>query len=196
MFIFRYPVGHPSIITKDFKDLKEYFGLAKVKVLPPHGLYHAVLPVVSNGKLKFPLCATCADNECDTDCQCPDPKRYLVGTWCTPEINKALEKGYKLIRIYEVYHFHESIQYDGLKGTPGLMSDFVDKFLKVKQEASGWPEWCQTEEDKTHYIRAYKENEGIQLDPKNIEKNPGQRSLAKLMLNRYVRSFFDLSSLI
>lgn len=30
----RYPVGHPTIITNDFQDISNYFGLAKIKVLP------------------------------------------------------------------------------------------------------------------------------------------------------------------
>ena len=40
-----YPLGHPNIILKDFKDVNDYFGLIKCKVLPPRQLYHPVLPV-------------------------------------------------------------------------------------------------------------------------------------------------------
>ncbi len=32
-----YPEGHPTIITTDFKDIDHYFGIAKVKILPPRG---------------------------------------------------------------------------------------------------------------------------------------------------------------
>ncbi|CAG2242132.1 unnamed protein product [Mytilus edulis] len=49
----KYPVGHPVIITSDFEDISNYFGVAKVKVLPNRHLFHPVLPYVSNGKLKF-----------------------------------------------------------------------------------------------------------------------------------------------
>ena len=59
----RYPVGHPTVITKDFGDIKDYFGIAKVRILPPRGLYNPVLPYRSNGKLKSPLCKACADTE-------------------------------------------------------------------------------------------------------------------------------------
>ena len=31
----RYPIGHPEIILKDFKDINEYFGFVKLKILPP-----------------------------------------------------------------------------------------------------------------------------------------------------------------
>ncbi len=81
-----YPVGHPEIITTDFKNLTEYFGIAKVKILPPRGLYHPVLPYRSNGKLKFPLCRSCADSENQLTCKCTDDERTITGTWCIPEI--------------------------------------------------------------------------------------------------------------
>ncbi|XP_062587274.1 uncharacterized protein LOC134248895 [Saccostrea cucullata] len=54
----RYPVGHPDIVTRDFAELTTYFGLAKVKVLPPRGLFHPVLGYRTGGKLTFPLCRT------------------------------------------------------------------------------------------------------------------------------------------
>jgi hypothetical protein len=48
----------------------------------------------------------------------------------------------------------------------------------------GWPDWCKTELQKQKYISLYEENEGIQLDYDAIQRNPGKRMLAKLMLNR------------
>ena len=53
----------------------------------------------------------------------------------------------------------------------------------MKQEASGYPKECVTDEQKQRYIDEYYEHEGIRLDPNKIEYNPGLRSLAKLMLN-------------
>lgn len=41
------------------------------------------------------------------------------------------------------------------------------------------------ETSKQKYIDDYFEKEGVRLDYDNIQKNPGLRSLAKLMLNRY-----------
>ena len=180
----RYPVGHPEIITDHFDDLGSYFGIAKVKVLSPRGLYHPVLPYRSNGKLKFPLCRTCADAESLETCTHTDEQRAITGTWCTPEIEMALEKGYKLVKIYEVYHWDNTTQYDRASQEGGLFATYVNTFLKIKQEASGWPEWCKTQADKDKYVRDYYENEGIQLDPANIKRNPGLRALAKLCLNR------------
>ena len=185
----KYPVGHPQIITKHFKNIGEYFGIAKVKILPPRQLYHPVLPFRSGGKLKFPLCRTCATLESKEPCGCSDEERSIIGTWCTPEIETALTKGYEIQHIYEIYHWENTTQYDKETGKGGLFAEYINCFLKLKQEASGWPAWCQTEEDKLRYITLYKEKEGILLDYAKIEKNPGLRSLAKLCLNSFWGKF-------
>ena len=98
----KYPVGHPSIISSDFRSLDQYFGIAKVKALPPRGLYHPVLPYRSAGKLTFPLCRTCADLQSSDVCTCTDVQRSITGTWCTPELVLAVECGYTILKVYEV----------------------------------------------------------------------------------------------
>jgi len=72
----------------------------KCKVLPPRQLYHPVLPYREHDKLTFPLCALCPELEIgkpmlSRTCVCPhtDDARALVGTWCTPELEKAVELG-------------------------------------------------------------------------------------------------------
>lgn len=110
-------------------------------------------------------------------CTHTDKERAITGSWVSLELNKALEVGYQLVRIYEVWHFPNK--------SNELFRLYIDKFLKIKQESSGFPGWCRTEEDKNRYITEYFENEGIRLDREKIVKNPGLRALAKLMLNRY-----------
>ena len=39
--------------------------------------------------------------------------------------------------------FSKSTQYDSSTGQGRLFSAYVNRFLKVKQEASGWPDWCK-----------------------------------------------------
>ena len=146
-----------------------------------------MLPYRSCGKLKFPLCRTCADEESLEPCQCSDEDRCLLGTWCIPELNKAVEKGHTLLRVYEVYHWPERMQYDADTKRGGLFTPYVNAFLKLKQQASGWPGWCQTETDKGKYIKDYYEREGIALD--SVQKNPGLGSLAKLCLNSFWGKF-------
>ena len=108
-----YPIGHPRIITQPVdQSLESYFGLATVDILPPSGLFHPVLPVRCGQKLTFPLCRACVQTEqaqrmLTRTRYCPhsDADRTLRGTWCTPELVKAVEKGYTLIKIHEVWHF-------------------------------------------------------------------------------------------
>ncbi|KAJ8666730.1 hypothetical protein QAD02_008392 [Eretmocerus hayati] len=64
----------------------------------------------------------------------------------------------------------------------GLFTEYVNSFLKIKQEASGWPDNCTGEEAKLKYLRDYERPEGIKLDREKIELNPGLRAVAKLCL--------------
>ena len=168
-------VGHPEIITENFGDISSYFGLIKCTVLPPRGLLHPVLPYPTQNKLMFPLCKTCADTLNKTPCTHSEQERSILGTWCHVELMKAIEKGYQILKIHEIWHFPNH--------TDELFKEYVNTFLKIKQEASGYPKDCVTEEQKQTYIDEYYEHEGIRLDPEKIEYNPGLRSLAKLMLN-------------
>ena len=170
-------VGHPEIITENFRDISTYFGLVKCTVLPPRGLFHPVLPYRASGKLMFPLCRTCADTTSGTVCTHTDSERAITGTWCHVELLKAVEKGYEILRLHEVWHFPEQ--------SDELFKEYVDTFLKIKQEASGYPKDCVTPEQKQVYVSEYLEHEGIKLDPEKITHNPGLRALAKLMLNSF-----------
>ena len=168
-------VGHPEIITENFGDISSYFGLIKCTVLPPRGLLHPVLPYRTQNKLMFTLCKTCADTLNKTPCTHSEQERAILDTWCHMELMKAIEKGYQILKIHEVWHFPVH--------TDELFKEYVDTFLKIKQEASGYPKDCITEEQKQAYVDEYYEHEGIRLEPEKIEHNPGLRSLAKLMLN-------------
>ncbi|XP_072051856.1 uncharacterized protein [Amphiura filiformis] len=103
--------------------------------------------------------------------------------------------GYEVKDIEVVWHWEQRAEYDKETKTGGLFTDYIDRFLQLKQEASGYPDWCVTEEDKRRYIDKYFENEGIRLDPDNIEKNPGMRSLAKLCLNSMWGKFAQRSNM-
>ena len=110
------------------------------------------------------------------ECIHTDEQRVLTGTWCSPELSKAVDLGYEVQYIYDVWHFDETCE--------GLFKDYVNTWLKIKQEASGWPPRVGEDETKRQqYVRDYYEHEGIQFEYDKIEKNPGLRTLAKMMLN-------------
>ena len=152
-----HPIGHPIVITENFADdISEYYGLIKCKVLPPQNLIHPVLPVKVNGKMTFPLCHACVESLQTESCAHTEQERALHSTWVSLELETAIEKGYKILEIEAVWHFNREIQYDkSLDGNSsfaqscnGLFTKYIDTFLKIKQEASGWPEWCKTTADK------------------------------------------------
>ena len=116
--------------------------ISAVDIIPPAGLFHPVLPVRCGQKLTFPLCRSCVQTEqaqpmLTRTRYCPhsDADRTLRGTWCTPELVKAVEKGYTLIKIHEVWHFPPE------QRQTGLFANYVNTWLKLKQESAGWPGW-------------------------------------------------------
>ena len=179
----KYPIGHPKIILSDFPPLENIFGLVKCKITPPKKLFHPVLPYRSGGKLTFPLCSTCADSLNQGPCRHSDKQRELDGVWVSEELKKAIEMGYTNLRMSEVWHFENSTQYNKRAQCGGLFASYIDAFMRIKQEASGYPSTARTETERQAYVDAYFEHEGIRLDPDKIEKNPGMRAIAKSVIN-------------
>jgi hypothetical protein len=169
-----FPINHPKTIIKNFQDIRSYFGLIKCIILPPKRLYMPVLPVRVNKKLVFPICALCAKIANQESCEHSDKERALTGTWISVELIKAVELGYKIQHIIEVLHFEQT--------SNTLFAEYVNTFLKLKQQSEGFP-IDMGEEEKLQYIQEFEEIEGILLDYEEIKKNMAKRSIAKLMLN-------------
>ena len=186
----RFPVGHPEVILDNFKTLDNYFGLVKCKILPPEDLYIPVLPQrFANKKLVFTLCSTCAENCQQESCKHSASQRALTGSWCTPEVLEALAQGYKIIEIYEVWNFPNTSQYNATKKEHGLFSTYVDTFFKLKLQYSGWPAGCEDVCGKDAFIDEILNTEGLRLSKDEIQKNPGLRTMAKLLLNSFWGKF-------
>lgn len=47
-------------------------------------------------------------------CSHSPQQRMLRGTWCTPEIMKAISVGYKVVKLHEVWHFPKEQRKVGL----------------------------------------------------------------------------------
>lgn len=174
-----YPKGHPDIITENILNLENYRGFAEVTVSAPKRCAHAVLPVTIDSKLMFPLCITCAKTRNQGTCKHKKAERYLRGTWTTAELKLAVEVGYKIKKIHKVFHYDVWEE--------GLFKDYINLWLKVKVEASGFPLNSDgtemNDQEKQAYVDRFEAQEGIKLDIKAIKKNPNLRSIAKLMLN-------------
>ena len=193
-----FPIGKPTIITNpEDQDITNYFGIAKVTVTPPNDLYHPLLPYRANNKLLFPLCRSCAehnsslskkDGRCEIRrCSHSTTERQWTGTYCTCELIKAEEMGYKIDRIHQVWHFEES-SFD-------LFKTYIESFLRYKQEAAGYPIGCDTPEEQQAYIDDYLQNQGISLRPDNIKVNPGLKKTAKIALNSFYGKWGQRSNL-
>lgn len=175
-----YPIGHPEIISQPgHTDISRFFGIAKCTVLPPHGLYHPLLPLRQKDKLTFPLCRTCVEEEMDKPmlarsfiCNHTVEQRKILGTWGTPELNVAVEKGYQIHHIHEVWHFSDQQE--------GLFANYVNTWLKIKEEASGWPYHVGEDPEKQRqYVEDYYAREHIRLQPSTIRKKSWIESAVK-----------------
>jgi len=96
------PVGLP---IKDFSMKVEDFGIANCEITAPKDLHIPLLPHRVNGKLIF-------------------PKGHFYGWYCTPELQKAKQLGYK-IKIFYGYKFKQEV----------IFKDFIDTFYKIKQNS-------------------------------------------------------------
>ena len=172
------PFGVPQEVSSDFDYTLESYpdvGFAKVCILPPKRLLFPVLPARINKKQVYTLCKTCARDEQQSECKHNDEQRCLINTYTLVELKEALKRGYKILWITQILTYKETAE--------NPYKDYVDLFLKIKQEASGWPEWVKTEHDEDTYLDQYFEREGIKLDKKNIKFNAGLRFIAKIFLN-------------
>ncbi|KAK2848567.1 hypothetical protein Q5P01_008401 [Channa striata] len=151
--------------------------LYQSKALPPAWPFFPVLPYRSTrGRLIFTLCRTCAELNMQSDaCSHSEEGRALAGVWITPE-------------IHEVWHFKER--------SNTLFREYIQTFLKGKQEASGYPSNVTDEAGRQKYIQEYHGKQGILLDASKIQSNPAKRQVAKLCLNSFWGKFAQKSNMI
>ncbi|KAL3120432.1 hypothetical protein niasHT_000462 [Heterodera trifolii] len=191
-----YPIGLPEIIIPKSDEINvnwtrpedlKFNGLYKVRVNPPRGLRIPVLQLKCDERLLFPLCWRCASTfkkettRCDYNCPHDVAQRRYVATYTSVELAKALECGYTVDRFYRAWHYEEEAD--------DLFKGYVRLFLKLKEEASGFPKGVETEEQKDMWRDEYKEKYGIDIELAKVKKNPGLRttSMARLKLLEFIR---------
>jgi hypothetical protein len=84
--------------------------------------------------------------------------------------------------VQEVYEYAVT-QYDLSTCEGGLFAEYINTFLKLKAEASGFPSWVRTPDDEERYIREFNKSEGILVNRDSIPFNTAKRGLSKLFLN-------------
>lgn len=182
-----YPVGHPEEVL-DAVSLDSLFCVADVTVRAPRGFALPVLPDRVGGKLIFHLCRRCAQEqvgkaflERSATCDHSEEERAFRGTWCTPELEKAVRCGYEVLEIHRAWHFP--------RRSTDLFKGYVDKWLKNKTEASGWPDDCRTEEARLAYVEEYICRYSLPLEYEKVECNPGLKTVSKRSLNSFWGKF-------
>jgi hypothetical protein len=70
------------------------------------------------------------------------------------EVRKAVEMGYGVDALEFWKYNLMCLDRDSNSGGP--FSEYVNMFLKLKQESSGYPSWVQSEDDKYRYIEDYR----------------------------------------
>jgi len=170
------PTGEVKIHNKgkDMPNPRKVHGLVFCKVLPPCDLAIPLLPYNAHNRLIFGLCRTCMDEMHTGNCNHSEEERAIRGVFCTPELHAALDRGYVILDTYEIWE---------MEMTEGLFKPYVNNFLKMKQESSGFPPDCITEEQKQNYISDYARHEGIDLEYDKIGRNEGLRYISKIFLN-------------
>jgi hypothetical protein len=170
------PIGIPTHISGIHIDRErllnttaedKYFGFIRCQVIPNRQQILGLLPRrdPTSGRLEFPL----------------DP---WTGCFGTEELRLAIDNGYQIGEIYEVYHWDKEERSDtALRG-------YISFFLRMKQESEGWKKLGASSEnpseDEKDIIveKIYRENGCIaRVRKQNVGKNPTKRQLAKIFLN-------------
>lgn len=150
--------------------------------------------------MTFPLCARCADDVNQSQCEHSPEERSWWGEYTTFELNLAFSHGYEPLQIYEVifslffpltvcctyaqvWHWEETAKYEKNCPGSGLFADMINDLLAQKIASSGYPADVQSDEEKEAYKREIEEHEGIELG--EIEDNPAKRATSKLSTNSF-----------
>lgn len=170
-----YPIGIPKILIGSDLECRTVFninGIIKCRVLPPKDLYHPVLPIKMHSKLLFILCFKCATELEKNSCFHIDEERAFDGTYIAEELRVAVQKGYKILKIYEAWEY-ELTKYNPETKEGGIFVEYINTFLKIKTEASGYPTWCKTEEYKINLLALFTKKKVFYLIAIKLKKIQG-----------------------
>ena len=138
-----------------------------------------ILPVkhCSTGRLVFPLCGKCSLVANNSDkCKHRGEERAFHGCWTTAELLRAVQIGYTVVKIKQIWHF------DSKSNT--IFRDYMRTWGGLKFASSGWPEWCKSDQEKEQFLLDLERTSGIKLSVEEIVKNIPKRTLTKHFLNK------------
>lgn len=198
-----FPVYYPQVLARETfaaeaewtkPEQNKYKGLIYCRVRAPEQLRRPLLPYrTPDGRLVFPLCRRCADErnqlqDCTHD---SDRDRTWAEAFTHFELNKALSLGYVVTEVYEVHHWRHWAHQGGIGIDAPLFAGYINAFIKMKLEASGWPEQCKTEEEKQRFLEQCRLQDGVELDPAELDKGPNP-ALRQIAVYIYFKRFSSL----
>ncbi|KAH7709385.1 C25F9.2 protein [Aphelenchoides avenae] len=173
-----------------------YKGLLKVVVVAPQSLLLPVLPIKMDQRLLFSTCRTCSKEYrkkstyvAGYKCEHTEAQRQFVGCFTHDELNKALEKGYRVKRVNRVWEWPDT------QWTSDLFKSYVRQWMKLKVESSELPTWVQTDANKEKFAKENLDLYGIQVKAEDCIPNPTRRQIAKDCLNSFWGRFAIRSNL-
>lgn len=101
----------------------------------------------------------------------------------TPELQHTMDKGYNFL-IYEVRYWERQ--------RASLLAEYINQLLKIKMEASGRPNSCDTELKKRAYVAKVYKCESIPLN--SSEGNILEGELTEIM-HKLLRKFDQRNNL-
>ena len=185
MMFGEFPIGHPETICHGFNvdDLSQYYGLIMCKILPSK-VFVPVLPTRVGDRTEYTCCRTCSEKrQVLEQCEHTDEERSITGTWASILVNAAVERGYKVLEVYEIHHYPKRSSYNKETGEENVFTPFIRDLARAKVISSGFPKDCDTDEKKQAYCDEFREKAGIVFEPSEVEDNPGKRTCAKTAVN-------------
>ncbi|EGT56180.1 hypothetical protein CAEBREN_06213 [Caenorhabditis brenneri] len=178
-----YPRGNPEVITGSHLPPAnmplQYRGIVFCDCLPAKDAEIGYLPMRSNQKLMFPLCRSCAEDP-NVWGRCTHYKvseRYLTGVWTTDELNKAVSRGYKVLKYHEIWNWPKTEWIEG-----GFFAKYIKPLLAIKYQSSGWPRPDMGEDEKKKYVAEINEKDWVHVEVAWMQNTAAMMTLSHIFL--------------
>jgi len=72
----------------------------------------------------FPLCSACANTMNQGSCTHSDEERYIIASWLTDKVRKAVDMGYGLVEVFEFWEYSVTC-FDKETNSGGLLQNML-----------------------------------------------------------------------
>ena len=152
-------------------------GLVFLSIEAPRNMeYPFILYRTKDNRSVAALCSKCAEDQVLTACPHEGMDRAITGVYTTLEVNYALSLGYKIIHIYEAWHWAQQEK---------IFQAFMQLLLRRKVMYSGYPEDIVSPVERSNYCEQVNAKLGLSgdliLEPSAIECDAEKRQYWKLL---------------